>query len=100
MDEDEWRDLPVRERRERLLRAEHPDDDLPALITVRQLVRIQQIIGGTLTGDDLARSLSAAERYLIAVVSESGRSAGALAYTAADAWEALDRLPLVPPPES
>lgn len=96
-----WGELlrsPPYEARARLLWARHEDDDLPVQITVGQLTRIGQIIVGAIVGKDMRASLTAVERFIIAVVSESGRRlAGTLAYHVRDAWVYVDRWRLSAP---
>lgn len=95
---DDYDDLPAEEARERLLRAPHDDDNNPVRMTVRQLVRVGQIIAAAREGRDMTGPLLDVERFICAVASESGPGAGTLASTAAEIWPDVDRWPLLLPP--
>ena len=80
--------------REQYLRAAHQDDGKPARITIDQVLRVQQIVSATLhTGVDTDQ-LQAVEKFLTAVVAESGALRGHTTFNVDEAWTALDRLPL------
>lgn len=80
--------------REHFLRAPHPDDGRPARITIDQVLRVQQIITANLTSGVDTHQLRAVEKFLTAVVAESGRLRGHTTLDVDEAWTALDRLPL------
>lgn len=92
---DDYDDLSTEDARERLLRAPHDDDANPAKMTLRQLVRVGQIISVSLGGRDMTGALGDVERFIFAVASESGPGAGTLAVSAAELWADVDRWPLV-----
>jgi hypothetical protein len=85
------------EKQEYMMRRTSPEDDLQARITNGQLLRVQQIIGQTIkTGTEPMREqLGAVQRFLLAVLYDTDRTRGTLAYDPEKTWDALDRLPIV-----
>lgn len=80
--------------REHYLRAAHQDDGKPARITIDQVLRVQQIVSATLDIGVDTEQLQAVEKFLTAVVAESGALRGHTALNIDETWTALDRLPL------
>ena len=84
--------------REHYLRAPHQDDGKPARITIDQVLRVQQIVSATLDAGVYTEQLQAVEKFLTAVVTESGALRGHTTLDIDETWTALDRLPLEAPP--
>jgi hypothetical protein len=79
----------------RALTSRHPDDDLAARISVRQLMRINQIIGLAEAGHDMTAALRDVQMFILAVAHESGTVSFGADITAAEAWEDVARWDLV-----
>lgn len=94
---DEERLLP-HQIREVYLRAPHEDDGKPARISIDQVLRVKQVVAAAVDGQAPVEYLRAAERFLTAVVAESGTLRGLTALTIEQAWQDLDRLPIVASP--
>ena len=71
------------------------DDDLAARITVRQLMRIYQIIGLAESGHDMRAALRDVQMFILAVAHESGTASFGADITAAEAWADVARWDLV-----
>lgn len=87
-------DMPHRLDGRRLTSA-HPDDELAARITVRQLMRIYQIIGLAEGGHDMRAALRDVQMFILAVAHESGSGTFGADITAAEAWDDVARWDLV-----
>jgi len=72
-----------------------PDQDLAARITVRQLMRIYQIIGLAEGGHDMSAALRDVQMFILAVAHESGSAPFGADITAAEAWDDVARWDLV-----
>jgi hypothetical protein len=79
----------------RALAARRPNDDLAARISVRQLMRIYQIIGLAEGGHDMTAALRDVQMFILAVAHESGAGSFGADITAAEAWEDVARWDLV-----
>ncbi len=86
------------DERERRLRAPHVDDDLPARITIRQLVRIYQILRAAESGQSMHGALRDVQLFILAVAHASGTVPFAIDITVDEAWADVDRWHLVDPP--
>lgn len=69
----------------------HPDDELAARISVRQLMRIYQIIGLAERGHDVRAALRDVQMFILAVAHESGTAPFGADITAAEAWADVAR---------
>jgi len=72
-----------------------PDDDLAARITVRQLMRIYQLIGLAERGHDVRAALRDVQMFILAVAHESGTAPFGADITAAEAWDDVARWDIV-----
>ena len=84
--------------REIYLRTPHEDDGKPARITIDQVLRVKQVLAAAVDGQAPVEYLRAAERFLVAVVIESGTLRGLTTLSIEQAWTDLDRLPIVAHP--
>jgi hypothetical protein len=76
---------------ERRLSYGHPDDELAARISVRQLMRIYQIVGLAERGHDVRAALRDVQMFILAVAHESGTAPFGADITAAEAWADVAR---------
>lgn len=107
MSHEEFADLSQNDAREQLLRRAFPEeDDLPAQITLVQLLRVEQIISELLRSDDVElprrqfEQLKAVEIFLMAVVTTTGTMRDHVSLDPREKWAALDALRIVPPTPS